>query len=138
MSGNTREGAELGGPPGTGSGIGTGIVLHSTQPCTVLRFFLRCTDGHSIPPQTAPNQISQGESSFCDGSALLFYMYLKMADEEDKKMTERWEADADGILIFVSAKSFRISVFITPIFRDWSVLCSCGCVDRSICPGPQA
>ena len=25
-----------------------------------------------------------------------------MAEEEDKKMTESWKADADGILIFVS------------------------------------
>jgi hypothetical protein len=108
MSGNTREGAELGGLPGTGSGISTGIVSRSFQPCTVLRFFfLHCTDGRSIPPQTAPNQTSQGESSFCDSSALLFYMYLRMAEEEDKKKTERWEADADGILIFVSAKAFH-------------------------------
>ena len=28
-------------------------------------------------------------------------MYLGMAEEEDKKMTESWKADADGILIFV-------------------------------------
>ena len=36
MSGNTREGAELGGLPGAGTGIGTGTVSRSTQPCTVL------------------------------------------------------------------------------------------------------
>ena len=30
-------------------------------------------------------------------------MYVKMAEEEDNKMAERWKADADGILIFVSA-----------------------------------
>ena len=30
-------------------------------------------------------------------------MYVKMTDEEDNKMAERWKADADGILIFVSA-----------------------------------
>ena len=29
-------------------------------------------------------------------------MYLKLAREEDKKMTENWKGDADGILIFVS------------------------------------
>ena len=29
-------------------------------------------------------------------------MYVKMAEEEDNKMTERWQKDADGILIFVS------------------------------------
>lgn len=29
-------------------------------------------------------------------------MYSEMAVEEDKKTTEAWKADADGILIFVS------------------------------------
>ena len=31
-------------------------------------------------------------------------MYLEMAVEEDKRMTEAWKADADGILIFVSIR----------------------------------
>jgi hypothetical protein len=30
-------------------------------------------------------------------------MYLKMAEDEDNKMADRWQKDADGILIFVSA-----------------------------------
>lgn len=38
-----------------------------------------------------------------DSSDPLFSMYVKMAEEEDNKMAERWKADADGILIFVSA-----------------------------------
>ena len=29
-------------------------------------------------------------------------MYLERAGEEDRKMTDTWKADADGILIFVS------------------------------------
>jgi hypothetical protein len=29
-------------------------------------------------------------------------MYLKLAEEEDNKMAERWQKDADGVLIFVS------------------------------------
>jgi hypothetical protein len=32
-------------------------------------------------------------------------MYVKMAEEEDNKVAERWKADADGILIFVSASN---------------------------------
>ena len=28
-------------------------------------------------------------------------MYLGIAEEEDKKMAENWEADGDGIVIFV-------------------------------------
>jgi hypothetical protein len=32
-------------------------------------------------------------------------MYLEMAEEEDKKMAELWQANADGILIFVGLSS---------------------------------
>jgi hypothetical protein len=37
-------------------------------------------------------------------------MYVKLAEEEDNKMAERWQKDADGILIFVS---FHISFYTT-------------------------
>jgi hypothetical protein len=37
-----------------------------------------------------------------DGSGPLFSLYLRMAEEEDRKMAESWKADADGILVFVS------------------------------------
>jgi hypothetical protein len=33
-------------------------------------------------------------------------MYLERAEEYDQKMTDRWKADADGILVFVSACFF--------------------------------
>jgi hypothetical protein len=29
-------------------------------------------------------------------------MYVKVAEHEDNKMTDLWQKDADGILIFVS------------------------------------
>jgi hypothetical protein len=29
-------------------------------------------------------------------------MYVKMSEEEDNKMVDRWQKDAGGILIFVS------------------------------------
>jgi Family of unknown function (DUF6535) len=29
-------------------------------------------------------------------------MYIKMTEEADNKMADRWQKDADGILIFVS------------------------------------
>jgi phage protein U len=44
---------------------------------------------------------SQGFSNFVDGSGHIFSMYLEMATEEDKKMTENWKADANGIPTFV-------------------------------------
>ena len=46
-------------------------------------------------------QVPQGIPDFVDGSGPIFSMYLEMAVEEDKKMAENWQADADGILIFV-------------------------------------
>jgi hypothetical protein len=55
-------------------------------------------------PQPAPNQPSQVESIFGDSSGPLFSMYSKAAEEEDNRMVERWQKDADGILIFVSPR----------------------------------
>ena len=45
--------------------------------------------------------MSQGQFNFSDSSGPLFNMYVKMAEEEDNKMADRWQKDADGILIFV-------------------------------------
>jgi hypothetical protein len=53
------------------------------------------TDGHRDHPQSR-------ESSFGDSSGPLFSIYYKVAKEEDDRMVERWQKDADGILIFVS------------------------------------
>jgi hypothetical protein len=44
----------------------------------------------------------RGFVSSLDGEGLLFTMYMEMAGEEDKKMSDDWKADADGILVFVS------------------------------------
>jgi hypothetical protein len=49
--------------------------------------------------KSAQNQASQG---FGDSSGPLFSIYSKAAEEEDNGMVERWQKDADGILIFVS------------------------------------
>jgi len=46
--------------------------------------------------------VSQAQSHFRDGSGPLFSLYSKIAEEEDTEMTDRWQKDADGILIFVS------------------------------------
>jgi hypothetical protein len=73
---------------------------------------------------SAPNQQSQpsqGESNFGDSSGPIFTMYSKAAEEEDKYMADRWEKDADGILIFVSPciailLSFYISWDTRPVY----------------------
>ena len=53
-------------------------------------------------PLPMPDQPSQGESNFGDDSGQLFSIYSKVVEEEDNKMVESWQKDADGILIFVS------------------------------------
>ena len=58
----------------------------------------------SITVQSAPNQSSQGESSFGDSSGRLFSIYFNATKEEDDKMVEGWQKDAEGILIFVSPR----------------------------------
>jgi hypothetical protein len=38
-------------------------------------------------------------------------MYLERAEDYDKKMTDRWKSDADGILVFVSVRYIRLNLF---------------------------
>jgi hypothetical protein len=56
------------------------------------------------PTKSALKQPSQGESCFGDSSGPFFSLCSKVAEEEDNKMVERWQKDADGILIFVSPR----------------------------------
>jgi hypothetical protein len=57
--------------------------------------------------QLTSKQQLQGESKSSDSSGPLFSMYSKAAEDEDKKLVERWHKDADGILIFVSPQTDR-------------------------------
>src|SRR6267154_3369649 len=96
-------------------------------------------------PAPAPNQKSQpsqGESNFGDGSGPLFSMYSKAAEDEDNKMVERWQKDAEGLIIFVSLCRVCIDLslrIITWETTDWFIL-RCRC--RAACrnhpePDPQ-
>jgi len=51
-----------------------------------------------------PLKPSGEASNFGDSSGPLFSIYSKAAEDEDNKMVERWQKDADGILIFVSPR----------------------------------
>ena len=67
-------------------------------------------------------------------------MYSKAAEEEDKKMADRWQQDADGILIFVSpCGGIRISLCIIWNTIDWLILCRRCSAARCVCtePDPQ-
>ena len=52
-------------------------------------------------------------------------MYLDRAGDKDKKMTDRWKADADGILIFVSSHicrvvfSHQLEIYRPVCFQPW-------------------
>ena len=78
------------------NGCSLALIAVIVQPYTV--------DGHSgYPLPTSSNQPLQGEESiFGDSSGPLFSIYSKAAEDEDNKTVERWQKDADGMLIFVS------------------------------------
>jgi len=86
------------------------------------------------------DQPSQGESNSGDSSGPLFTMYSKIAEEEDDKMVERWQKDAEGIIIFVRPDF----CFQTPNKRlpkshiDWSILCGSSYTSDGLDAGPQA
>ena len=66
-------------------------------------------------------------------------MYSKAAEEEDNKMVERWQKDADGILIFVSpCVRIHFVLWINWNSIDRSVLCRSRCASCCDSPGPQA
>ena len=70
------------------------------------------TGGQRDNPPSTPNPPLQAESIFGDSSGSLFSIYTKAAEEEDNKMVERWQKDADGILIFVSPRVANPSCFV--------------------------
>ena len=56
--------------------------------------------------------------SSVDKSEALFTMYLDRADEDDKKITERWKGECDAILIFVSHSYPSSTTFVlTLVYR---------------------
>ena len=71
-------------------------------------------------------------------------MYLERAEDYDKKMTGRWKADADGILVFVSALEPGADLIVhsesclNPKIIDWSVFCRSRHIYWSLYPGSQA
>ena len=65
-------------------------------------------------PRSASNQPSHAGSNFGNGSGPLFSIYSNIAEEEDNKMVERWQKDAQGILLFVS----HHAVFCTDPMRQ--------------------
>jgi hypothetical protein len=88
----------------------------------VLRFdnIALITDDDNI----GTDQPSQGESNSGDSSGPLFTMYSKIAEEEDDKMVERWQKDAEGIIIFVRSEFLLPNVKYMLTKRSYSLVYS--------------
>lgn len=86
--------------------------------------------------------MSPGESAFTDGSEGLFSIYLDRTEDEDEKMAERWKADADGILVFVSDLSLFSFSFLSLLEYNMPIdraVLRRGChVYWRVHPGPSA
>ena len=91
-------------------------------------------------PQSTPNQALQGEEvNFGDSSGPLFSIYSKATEDEDNKMVERWQKDADGILIFVSPCVANHTVLsINRNIIDRFILCRGCCAPCFDRPRPEA
>ncbi|KAF8484504.1 hypothetical protein DFH94DRAFT_842406 [Russula ochroleuca] len=75
--------------------------------------------GQTQPTRNQPAQEpSHGESNFGDSSGPLFSIYSKTAEEEDNKMVERWQKDADGILIFTGLFSAAVAALLAVTVQD--------------------
>jgi hypothetical protein len=92
---------------------------------------------HEQQQNQQPRQ-TQGESNFGDSSGPLFSLYSKIAEEEDNKMTDRWQKDADGILIFVSNRLAILIPTYTNCTIDGSIFCCRCCATCSVRPRSQA
>ena len=74
-----------------------------------------------------------------DSSATLFTIYSQMAEIEHKETAERWQKDADGILIFVSPQlRFHITSHVMSKMIDRPILCCCCGIGLGDRPRPQA
>jgi hypothetical protein len=74
-----------------------GQWMHVGYPYFMISWVLshQCIGGYlNLPRPDDPSPVDKSEA--------LFSMYLEKADEDDKKITERWRAESDAILIFVS------------------------------------
>ena len=101
-------------------------------------------DHHDILADSTHFPPPQRESSFGDSSGPLFSLYSKIAEGDDNMMTERWQKDAEGLLIFVSACHGVDNHALMTMNRntiDWFVLCCVAALlavsVQDIRPNPQ-
>ncbi|KAH9972279.1 hypothetical protein BGW80DRAFT_1459898 [Lactifluus volemus] len=71
-------------------------------------------------PGTIPGTAEAARQAEKDGdsSGPLFSLYHEMTDEEDKMRAERWQKDADGILVFTGLFSVAVTALIAVTVQD--------------------
>ena len=78
-----------------------------------------CTvEGHLYQPPPPPNQSVHEETKFYDSSGPLFTLYSRITEEEDNTMVQRWQKDAEGVIIFVRQ---RFPANAPPLRTHWMV-----------------
>jgi hypothetical protein len=91
---------------------GNVVGVRAARSLYVSQFTHPSEDAPLNQPQSTQIDLSQGETNLGDSSEPLFVMYSKVAEDEDKKMAERWRKDADGIIIFVRPGApFRVTAW---------------------------
>ncbi|KAN0116055.1 hypothetical protein V8E52_006361, partial [Russula decolorans] len=101
----------------------------ATQVCVICRFGLfspnpkftnvcKIDSDQTSSTLNEPSQPSGEAPSSGDSSGLLFSIYSKAAEEEDTKMVERWQKDADGILIFTGLFSAAVAALLAVTVQD--------------------
>ena len=87
--------------------------------------------------QSALNQPSEGYK-VVDSSEPFFSINSNATEQEDNKMVERWQNDANGILIFVSPRlTIHAVLYIIWNTIDRSILCCSCCAPCCDHPGPE-
>ncbi|KAH9971338.1 hypothetical protein BGW80DRAFT_454199 [Lactifluus volemus] len=76
------------------------------------------TTGAPDVPRSEQHQSSQGQPTLSDGAEPIFNMYVKMSQEKDNKMADRWQRDADGILIFTGLFSAAVAALLAVSIQD--------------------
>ncbi|KAH9971324.1 hypothetical protein BGW80DRAFT_453767 [Lactifluus volemus] len=76
------------------------------------------TTGNPNVPRSEQRQSTQGQPTLSDGAEPIFNMYVKMSQEEDDKMADRWQKDADGILIFTGLFSAAVAALLAVSIQD--------------------
>ncbi|KAH9989152.1 hypothetical protein BJV77DRAFT_699144 [Russula vinacea] len=75
-------------------------------------------NGHFSRPRSVSFQTPRTGPHFRDSSGLLFSMYSRIVEAEDNKMTEHWQKDADGILIFAGLFSAVVGTLLSVTLQD--------------------